>query len=145
MGPIFDKKKIRPDIPGILLLSHGPMAAAVLSSAEMIVGEIDNAVAIGFEIGQSEAEFSAMIREAIEMLPEGTVVLLDIQGGTPCNQLVYIALQMKKECWAVCGLNLPAVIEAVSLRETCSGKELAAQIARTGQEAIVNISEKLRK
>lgn len=42
-------EKINPDLPGIVILSHGPFAVALLETAQLIFGEADNIAAFSLE------------------------------------------------------------------------------------------------
>ena len=105
------------NIPGILLLSHGPFCQALLESAQMIGGEAVNVVALP--------------------LPEGSIVLFDLASGTPFNQMM-----MKsggEEFPGLCGMNLPVLLEAMTMREAMKGSELVALLEESAKAAVVNI------
>ena len=70
-------------------------------------------------------------------MPEGSIVLFDLLGGTPFNQLM---MKSGGEAFpGLCGMNLPMLLEAVSLREVMNGDELIDTLADSAREAVVNI------
>ena len=144
MKIVFKKEEIVSDLPGIIVISHGALAPALLSSAEMIIGAQKNMAAFSFENGDTPEAFRAAVAETIEAYPDGSVVLADLFGGTPCNQLVYYMMASGKRVYALAGVSLPMLVEAVSLREDTSGEELLAQIEKIGMGSIVNLTARLK-
>lgn len=143
MKVIFEKENIQPEIPGIILLSHGPLAPAIVESASLIIGEQPNLAAFGLEASDSLEEYAACVMEAYHAYAGNALVLIDLYGGTPCNQLVLAALKNKLDVLALSGLSLPMVMEACTLRLDASGKELLAQVEEIAKLGIINITDKL--
>lgn len=93
------------NIPGILLLSHGPFCQALLESAQMIGGEAVNVVALPLLENASIDEYGEKAMQTFKQMPEGSIVLFDLASGTPLNQMM-----MKsggEEFPGLCGMNLP--------------------------------------
>lgn len=142
MESIFNKAKVNQTQPGILLLSHGPFAMALLKTMELIYSEVDNVAAFSLEEGDNVEEFYQSFVAAIESYDKGCICLVDLMGGTPCNQLRKYSLMQKKEVYAVLGMNLPMLLSAVEMRQsTSSMDELVQQILKEGQEGILNFNE----
>lgn len=126
------------DLPGILLLSHGPFCAALLESAQMIAGEAKNVVALPLLENADIGEYGANAMRTFHSMPEGSIVLFDLASGTPFNQMM---LNSNGERFSgLCGVSLPILIEALALREVLQGDELIDALASSGHEAIVNIA-----
>ena len=92
------------NIPGILLLSHGPFCQALLESAQMIGGEAVNVVALPLLENASIDEYGEKAMQTFKQMPEGSIVLFDLASGTPFNQMM-----MKsggEEFPGLCGMNL---------------------------------------
>jgi mannose PTS system EIIA component len=125
---------------GIVVVTHGRLAAELVNAARTIVGDIPliNAVSIGW------ADDMGAVREAIERaLAEvgeaGVLVLTDMFGGTPTNvSLPFLSERVE----IVTGVNLPMLIKLTSLRE---GElvEIARVIRDQGKGAIYVASEVL--
>ena len=125
------------NIPGILLLSHGPFCQALLESAQMIGGEAVNVVALPLLENASIDEYGEKAMQTFKQMPEGSIVLFDLASGTPFNQMM-----MKsggEEFPGLCGMNLPVLLEAMTLREAMKGSELVALLEESAKAAVVNI------
>ena len=113
------------NIPGILLLSHGPFCQALLESAQMIGGEAVNVVALPLLENASIDEYGEKAMQTFKQMPEGSIVLFDLASGTPFNQMM-----MK---------SLPVLLEAMTMREAMKGSELVALLEESAKAAVVNI------
>ena len=125
------------NIPGILLLSHGPFCQAQLESAQMIGGEAVNVVALPLLENASIDEYGEKAMQTFKQMPEGSIVLFDLASGTPFNQMM-----MKsggEEFPGLCGMNLPVLLEAMTMREAMKGSELVALLEESAKAAVVNI------
>jgi mannose PTS system EIIA component len=127
---------------GIVVVTHGQLAAELVNAARTIVGEIPRIAAVS--IGWSDDMTAA--REAIEHAlaevgAEGALVLTDMFGGTPTNvTLPFLSPQVE----IVTGVNLPMLIKLIGLRE---GEliEVARVIRDQGKGAIYVASEVLER
>ena len=125
------------NIPGILLLSQGPFCQALLESAQMIGGEAVNVVALPLLENASIDEYGEKAMQTFKQMPEGSIVLFDLASGTPFNQMM-----MKsggEEFPGLCGMNLPVLLEAMTMREAMKGSELVALLEESAKAAVVNI------
>ena len=130
------------NIPGILLLSHGPFCQALLESAQMIGGEAVNVVALPLLENASIDEYGEKAMQTFKQMPEGSIVLFDLASGTPFNQMM-----MKsggEEFPGLCGMNLPVLLEAMTMREAMKGSELVALLEESAKAAVVNIKSFFR-
>lgn len=127
---------------GILLLSHGPFAASLLEAAKMICGDIAKAEALAFYEGDNTDIYGGQIRQKLEEYGEGTLVLVDLFGGTPFNQLVSKCHDLNFA--AVAGVNLPMLLEAVYLRDQYSGQELIDKTIEAGSTSIYDVNKFLK-
>ncbi|SCL81335.1 PTS sugar transporter subunit IIA [Sporanaerobacter sp. PP17-6a] len=133
--------EIKADLPGIIVMSHGPLALALIESTKLIAGESENLAAFSLEAGDTAENFRNEFIETLKKFPKGSLVLLDITGGTPFNQLILSIKQYDVEVLSLSGVNLPMVIEAVFARKSMSGKKLLKQIENAGREGIKNVTE----
>lgn len=125
------------DIPGILIVSHGPLCTALLESARLISGEAKNVVAMPLLENASIEAYGAEAMQTLRAMPDGSIVLFDLVGGTPFNQMMQCS---NGECFpGLCGVNLPVLLEAMAIREIFRGEELVAALASSARESIVDI------
>lgn len=119
----------------IVILNHGKFGEELISSAELIFGKIDDIQAVSLLTGMSIEEYCASVRTVIESLVGQKIILTDVYGGTPSN--VALLLQKNLKIEIVCGVNLPMLLELLSLREqqTDLGK-IVNSIIEAGKSAI---------
>ena len=72
---------------GLIIATHGDLAASALEAAELLVGEQEQVETIGFRPGDSLELLLERFTQAIKRLEEceEILVLTDIKGGSPCN------------------------------------------------------------
>ena len=127
---------------GIVVVTHGQLAAELVNAARTIVGDIPRIASVS--IGWSDDMMSA--REAIEKAlaevgGEEALVLTDMFGGTPTNlSLPFLSSRVE----IVTGVNLPMLIKLSSLREG-DLLEVARVVRDQGKGAIYVASEVLEK
>ena len=127
---------------GILVVTHGQLAAELVNAARQIVGEIPRiaAVSIGWADDMNVAR-EAIERALGEVGEEGALVLTDMFGGTPTNvSLPFLSERVE----IVTGVNLPMLIKLTGLREG-DLLEVARVVREQGKGAIYVASEVLEK
>jgi PTS system mannose-specific IIA component len=101
---------------GIVIVTHGRLAAEFLSATEHVIGPQTHVATICIgpqdDIEQRRNEITAAIK-AVD-LGRGVVVVTDMFGGTPCN-LALTHLQ-KGKVEVLAGANLPSLVKLVSVR-----------------------------
>jgi PTS system mannose-specific IIA component len=128
---------------GGVIVTHGQLANELVSSAEMIVGEIDHitAVSIGWhddvEVAREE------IAHAIQRVDasKGVIVLTDMFGGTPTNIAATFMDEASVE--VVTGVNLPMVIKLATQEPDETLADLARRVRDQGQQQIYLASDVL--
>lgn len=125
----------------IIVVSHANMAEGMVNSVELIMGKTPALSAVGL---LPEDSFETFSRNIIKLLKskytdDGVLILADLFGGTPCN---VSALSIKQEInnalpnvECISGVNLPMVIEAISMRDSMSLpklKDYCMDAARNG-------------
>ena len=137
---------------GVVVVTHGQLAAELVNSAEMIVGEVPHfaAVSIGWhddvdrareEIGAAIARMRAAAAGAGEE-PAGVLVLTDMFGGTPANLAVtFVAGDVE----VVTGVNLPMLIKLARPQQDTDLRALARDMREHGRNAIWVASELLQR
>ncbi len=112
----FQPEHIVSGMPGIVILSHGPMAVSMIDSAALILGSVENIAAFALEEGDDSSAFGDAFTNAIRAFDAGALVLIDLFGGTPCNQLLYHCRQEHLNIEALTGVNMPMLLDAVTSR-----------------------------
>ena len=120
-------------VPGILILTHGRAGIELIESSNMILGEMEGVYGEALLPGMSPEEFTKKVRTRLDSMPKGSLIMVDIFGGTPCN--VSIMLSEKYNCSVISGINLAMIIEAVTSREYLSNEELVQTVERAGAES----------
>jgi PTS system mannose-specific IIA component len=127
---------------GMVLVTHGRLAAEFIAALEHVVGPQANvaAVCIGPD-DDMEQRRQEILRSVAEVdTGEGVVLLTDMFGGTPSNLAISVMDRGKVE--VIAGVNLPMLIKLASLRQT----ERLAEAVRGAQEAgrkYINVASQL--
>jgi PTS system mannose-specific IIA component len=130
---------------GVVVVTHGQLAAELVNAAEAIVGDLPRfaAVSIGWHDDTEDAREE--IRQAIARLQgaSGVLVLTDMFGGTPTNLGLSFVEPDRVE--VVTGVNLPMLIKLSSLRPAQPMLlAVARELRETGRNAIHVASDLLR-
>jgi PTS system mannose-specific IIA component len=121
----------------VLIISHGALAAALVETAERIVGELADVRALSLDWEEPREALLARLAQVIASLDQGdgVLVLTDLFGDTPSNLALGLIDSGRVE--VVTGVNLPMV-----LRLACKGSrpqtlgELATWIQAKGRQGI---------
>lgn len=125
---------------GIVLVSHGPLAAGLRQAAEMIMGAQDAVAALTLEPAQDMDRFRADLEQAVQALDsgQGVLILADLFGGSPANTAAYV---MGPAVEVVCGASLPMLLEVLGARPDADLAAVTATALRAGREAPVRMAE----
>lgn len=116
---------------GLVLVTHGRLAAEFVSAMEHVVGpqEAVKAICIGPEDDmEARRQDIAQAVEAVEA-GSGVILLTDMFGGTPSNLAISVMSPGKVE--VIAGVNLPMLIKLSSVRlgDDMAGALQEAQVA----------------
>ena len=127
----------------IILVTHGPLAASFIESAEMLVGESEKLEAISLEPSDNFEEFQQKILEKARRLNngDGVLVLVDLLGGSPYNAASKLLIRENIEC--LTGLNLSMLLTALDQREYCDLRQLKEECREAAVANIVDTREAL--
>jgi mannose PTS system EIIA component len=137
---------------GVVVVTHGQLAAELLNAAEMIVGDLPNfaAVSIGWHEDVDQARDA--IGRAIERVrqsagdtqddPARVLVLADMFGGTPANLGVTFLDTDRIE--VITGVNLAMLIKLARPPKETDLLTLARDMREHGRNAIWVSSDLLR-
>ena len=105
----------------------------------MIFGDSENIAAFSLEAGDDIDKYREDFAEMIEAFPEGSLIMVDLFGGTPCNQVMRYIQETGKALEVAAGMNLPMLINAVMSREELKGKEFSMDTVENGKKGIFRI------
>lgn len=129
----------------IIVVSHANMAEGLVNSVELIMGATQGLTAVGLLPQDSFETFSRSISKVLKSKynEDGVLIMADLFGGTPCN---VSALSINKEVdkdlpkmECISGVNLPMVIEAISMRDSLPLGELKDYCMDAGRNGIRDI------
>jgi PTS system mannose-specific IIA component len=128
---------------GIVVVTHGEIAAGLLQTALRIAEEAPAVEAVGIGWDEDAADARGRIGEALERVrgDGGVLILTDMFGGTPSNLAFPLLEDGKVEI--VTGVNLPMLLRAITARQGESLAELAHDVRERGRKAIEAASELL--
>lgn len=116
---------------GLVVVTHGRLAAEFIHALEHVVGKQANleAVCIGPEDRMDERRADIAAAVARCEMGQGVIILTDMFGGTPSN--LAISLLQEGRIEVVAGLNLPMLVKLARIRNdfTLHKAVLAAQDA----------------
>ena len=109
----------------------------------MIVGEQEHVTCFGLYLGDSVDLFRERVEEEIRnKLEESDVlVLTDMQSGSPFN--VTVGAMGYYEFRHFTGMNLPMVLEVLSMRPYESLDEVCQELLRSSKETMVDVNQLL--
>ncbi len=95
--------------PNILVVGHGPFPAALVESARMIGGALENVRTLGLQPGVTPTDFAEELRNAIAASAPA-IVLSDLFGGTPHN-VARLVLRDHPDVVLMSAVSLPLLLE----------------------------------
>lgn len=133
------------ELPGIITLSHGDLAMAILDTVRFLSGTVENAVYFCLEDGDDLDLYRKGIEEALDLLPEGTVIFIDLFGGSPANQLLLLASERRDlEINAISGMNVSMVLNAALVRNNLKGREIIKDTMKEINGSIVDMESAVK-
>lgn len=119
----------------IIVMSHGGLAAELLKSAKMIVGELRNFQAVGMTAADGLNGTQRKLTQALENVPQDddVLILADLFGGTPCNVAMLPAAQSHDKIKVISGVNLGMILECAMNSDR---DDLVDHLLTTGRQGI---------
>ncbi|MGY3777992.1 PTS sugar transporter subunit IIA [Isobaculum melis] len=129
----------------LIVASHGEFAKAALESAEMIVGKQTNCGVLTVEMAFTLDDAIQAMEEQYQQLDHssGTVILVDILGGTPSNVSGRFVLS-KENVLVMSGLNLPLLLDLLTNRNRTLD-EIAASLEESYKAGFNNVTKLFEK
>ena len=126
---------------GLVLVTHGRLAAEFITAMEHVVGpqQAVEAVCIGPDDDMEERRQD--IADAIQRVErgKGVIVLTDLFGGTPSN--LAISLMKTENVEVIAGVNLPMLIRLEGARKVMPVHAAVAAAREAGRKYISVASE----
>lgn len=128
---------------GLVLVTHGALAAEFRAAVEHVVGVQENMATICIGPDDNMEKRRQDIIDAIGTVDagKGVVLLTDMFGGTPSN--LAISLLEKDRIEVIAGINLPMLIKFASIRDSVSLPEAVLQAKDAARKYISVASEVL--
>ena len=129
----------------IILITHGQFGEELLRTAQDIVGRQEAVAALAVTPEMGPENVSQALHEIMTKLasPEGTLILVDMLGGTPCNTALLKSKDISAE--VLTGVNLYMILSSFTHRGQMDLKSLSAKVAEDGRRAIVPAKDLLLK
>lgn len=122
----------------IVLASHSNLAQGMKDTAEFIMGKQENLSAFTAYVDE-KVDFSAQLTALIsEMAEEPIIFISDLLGGS-VNRVITETIAGKENQFLIAGMNLPLVLEIVSMSfsaEPAKIKEQLQQVIVTATSGI---------
>jgi D-glucosaminate-specific PTS system IIA component len=126
----------------ILLLTHGGWGTKLVDSLKMIVGEIQGVYEIALSPMDTFEEFYQKVKAKIQSMPENSLIITDIFGGTTSNVAARLSVDFKIN--VISGLSAPILLEAITTREYGDFTNIADKLVNAGRESCRNLTMELK-
>jgi len=122
---------------GILIVSHGRLAEALITSVQFLVGSLQKIRGVSIWPKDKEKEVRDRIQREIKEVDDGdgVVILTDVLGGTPTN--LSISFLEKEKVEVVTGVNMPMLLTLSSYRKGRSLREIGKLVKKSGRRSII--------
>jgi PTS system mannose-specific IIA component len=128
---------------GMVLVTHGRLAAEFIAALEHVVGGQKSiaAVCIGPEDDMEKRRHDILAAVAEVDDGGGVVLLTDMFGGTPSN--LAISIMDKGKIEVIAGVNLPMLIKLATMRESANLEHAVVEARDAGRKYITIASKVL--
>lgn len=128
--------------PQILLLTHGGWGMSLLKGIRMILGSVDFVSEVPLTPELTLPEYLGKVKEKVEQLPEGSLILTDVFGGTTTNVGAKLGRDYHIKVYS--GLNAPMLLEACS-EITFAGQLDMDAVLEAGQSSVKDVVAEILK
>jgi PTS system mannose-specific IIA component len=122
---------------GILIISHGRLAEAFISSVKSLAGNLQRIKGVPIWPKDRKEEVKDRIQRGIGEVDDGDgiIILTDVLGGTATNLSLSFLKEEKVE--VVTGVNLPMLLTLCSYRRGKALEELGRLVKKSGRRSIM--------
>lgn len=125
-------------IVGVVVVTHGRAAEAMLAAARAILGRIPALAAVTAPVGADLHALVEKISRACDEVDQGAgvLILVDVHGSTPFNAAMTM-LDGTRSAEVLCGVNLPMLIKLANF-DRAQGPPivLAEELRESGRRSI---------
>ncbi len=128
---------------GLVLVSHGKLAAGMIDAMQMITGEQQAVRAIGLLETEDVEGLMDKILQAVNEVDsgEGVLIMVDLFGASPFNASARLALSYPDRALeVVTGMNLAMLVELVVQREGMSLNDAVDLVLQVAPESVRRLS-----
>jgi len=127
---------------GMVLVTHGRLAAEFIAALEHVVGPQQRIAAVCIGADDDMEARRRDILDSIKKVDEGdgVVLLTDMFGGTPSNLAISVLDRANVE--VIAGINLPMLIKLASLRNSAK-LSAAVSAAQDAGRKYINVASQL--
>ncbi len=132
------KKKEKEPLVGVVVLTHGRAADAMVATARSILGRIPSLAAVSLKTNEAAAHIVELVSKACEEVDQGAgvLILVDVHGSTPFHAAMSM-LDGTRPAEVLCGVNLPMLIKLTTIDRRLSPPVSLAEVLRdTGRRSI---------
>ena len=119
---------------GLVLVTHGRLAAEFVTAMEHVVGpqQAVEAICIGpdDDMEARRTDIAAAIGRVEQ--GQGVIILTDLFGGTPSNLAISVMSRPKVE--VIAGINLPMLVKLAKVREGCPLADAVSAAQEAGRK-----------
>lgn len=128
---------------GVVLVAHGEMGRALVETSALIVGHRKNIASVSVNASDDVEKVRRLIEKAVEKVkgPAGTILLVDMFGGTPSN--ISLSFLSDEGIEVVTGVNLPMLTKLANLGPDLELADAAAMLRDYGRQHIKVAAEYL--
>jgi PTS system mannose-specific IIA component len=128
---------------GLVLVTHGRLAAEFITAMEHVVGPQEAIEGICIDADDDMELRRKDIADAIQLCDQGkgVIILTDLFGGTPSNLAISLLEGGRTE--VIAGVNLPMLIRLESARKAMDLRAAVIAAKEAGQKYISVASEML--
>ena len=138
------KGLVREEMANIVVATHGNFAKGILDSLRLICGEQENityfCAYVDGDMEDGETQISGELMDLLDSFPEDEedIVLVDLLGGSVCNE--FIKLTGRRPFHLIAGLNLGLLMQFVFAPEELT-KEMIEDMIDKARASIVYVNQ----
>lgn len=131
---------------GVVVVTHGQLAAELLNAAETIVGDLPRFAAVSIGWHEDTTDAREEIAQAVAKVQQGqqgngVLIVTDMFGGTSSNLAMTF---LGPDVEVITGVNLPMLIKLAGVKEQARLLDVAREMREHGRNAIWVASDLLR-
>jgi len=128
---------------GLVLVTHGGLAAELIAAMEHVVGPKTHVkgICIGPDDDMDKRRKEILAAAKAANLVDGVILLTDMFGGTPSNLAISVMDKVQGE--VIAGVNLPMLIKLASVRVSGKLADVVCKAQEAGRKYIIVASQEL--